>query len=272
MRQHPLIRCAALFGCVLAAATTLHAGKSIVVPAERIRTIGQAMAKAGPGDTVWVEPGVYSEHVVLNPGVALKSRQLHKAIIDGKARGNVVTLAKRATISGFVIRNGTVGVISKNANTAITNCKIINNRLTGIINVRNLAKIEDNIIVFNGASGIQTYNVSVSTGTINHNTIAYNANHGIALGRNSPVVIQNNIIAFNERFGISAESGQKGVRIIGNDVFGNIIGSPPPPAENVVIDPVFSSPRFNSDFTVTSDMLKNFKGQDNETPGVRLIY
>jgi hypothetical protein len=259
--------------CVLAlGATSAFAAKSIAVPSGKIKTIMQAMAKAAPGDTVWVEPGVYRERIIVNPGVALKSRLLHKAIINGSQRGIAVTLGKKATVSGFEIRNATIGVFAKSQGNAISRCRIVHNWQTGIICVRNLAKIEDNIIAFNNASGIQVYNVSVSTGTINHNTIAYNANHGIAVGDNSPVVIQNNIIAYNERFGISAKTGQKGVRIIGNSVFGNLIGSPPPPQDNVCIDPAFASPRAAMDFSITSDSLRSHKGSDNETPGIRPVY
>ena len=264
--------CCATVCCLAAALAPSFAAKSITVPSGKTKTIMQAMAKSAPGDTIWVEPGVYRERVIVNPGVALKSRRLYKAVINGSQRGVAVTLGKKATISGFEIRNATVGVLAKSQGNAITRCRIVQNWMTGIVCVRNLAKIEDNIIAFNRASGIQVYNVSVTTGTINHNTIAYNANHGIAVGHNSPVVIQNNIIAFNERFGISAKSSQKGVRIIGNSVYGNLIGSPPPPVDNSCIDPEFLSPHFKMDFTVMSGSLKNQRGEDNEVPGIRALY
>ena len=246
------------------------AGKSIDVPSGKITTIAEAMAKAISGDTIWVDAGVYREHVVANPGVALKARAIHKAIIDGGQHGTVVTLGKKASITGFEIRNGTIGVFSKSQGIAITRCLVVYNWQTGIMCVRNLAKIEDNVIAFNGASGIQVFHVSIGSGSINHNTIAYNGNHGIAVGENSPVIIQNNIIAFNERYGVRIQSDDiKDLRITSNNIFGNLIGAPPPPPENFSFDPVFASPRAKFDFTARSPSAESKKGLDNEILGTR---
>jgi nitrous oxidase accessory protein NosD len=251
--------------------TSVFAGKSIDVPSGKITTITDAMSRAGSGDTIWVAPGVYHENVVVYPGVALKSRSIYKAEINGNKHGTVVTLGKKASVTGFDIRNGTIGVFSKSVGNSISRCRILYNQLTGVMCVRNLAKIEDNVIAFNGASGIQLYHVSISTGGINHNTIAFNANHGIAIGENSPVVIQNNIIAFNERFGVILQGRSKDLKIISNNIYGNIIGSPPIPPENFSFDPGFSSPRMQLDFLPTSKSAANRKGADNEVLGARFF-
>jgi nitrous oxidase accessory protein NosD len=255
--------------CAFLAPALVFAGKSIDVPSGKFKTITEAMASVGSGDTIWVDPGVYRENVVVYPGVALKSRSIYKAIIDGNQHGTVVTLGKKASVSGFDIRNGTIGVFSKSVGNAVSHCRIMYNWQTGVMCVRNLAKIEDNIIAFNGASGIQLYHVSATSGLINHNTIAFNANHGIAIGENSPVLIQNNIIAFNERFGVVLQGKSKDLRIVSNDIYGNIIGSPPLPPENFSFDPGFSAPRAKMDFTATSKSAANRKGADNEVLGAR---
>jgi hypothetical protein len=169
LRFYTLVLC-----LVFTAPAVFAAGKSITVGTGSIPTIKLGLAKAGIGDTVWVEPGVYHENIMVNHGITLKSRMLYKAIIDGGKRGIAVTLARKTTISGFEIRNATIGVYAKSIGISISRCRIINNWQTGLICVRSLAKIEDNIIAFNGASGIQLYNVSASSGAINHNTIAYN--------------------------------------------------------------------------------------------------
>jgi len=264
------LRRAVFCAAVCAAATMVYAGKSIDVPSGKITSIADAMAKATSGDTIWVDAGVYHERVTANPGVVLKSRAMFRAIIDGGQRGTVVTLGKKASISGFEIRNGTIGVFSKSQGISIMRCRVVYNWQTGIMCVRNLAKIEDNVIAFNGASGIQVYQVSVGNGSINHNTIAYNGNHGIAVGENSPVVIQNNIIAFNERFGVRLQGDEsKDLRILSNDIFGNMIGSYPIPDDNFTYDPVFSSPRAKFDFSSTAAEAANKKGLDNEILGAR---
>ena len=258
--------------CAFMAPQNSFCGKSLVVPSEKLKTITDAMAKSASGDTIWVEDGVYGELVILNAGVALKARSMHKAIIDGGQHGTVVTMGKKSSISGFEIRGGTIGVFSKSFGCAITQCRIVNNVQTGIISVRNCAKIEDNIIAFNGASGIQIYDARQTNGTINHNTIAYNGNHGIAVGGTSSALIENNIIAFNERYGVSIQDKNKELRIVSNDIYGNLIGSPPPPPENFSFDPVFASPRSKLDFKATFQAEDIQKGSDNEKLGIRFIY
>jgi len=260
-----------LFCCVLLFPVFVFAGKSIDVPSGKYKTISEAMMAVTSGDTIWVEPGVYHERVVVYPGVALKSRTVFRAVIDGGQHGTVVTLGKRASITGFEVRNGTIGVFSKSVGNAVTRCRVIYNWQTGIMCVRNLAKIEDNIIAFNGASGIQLYQASASTGSVNHNTIVFNSNHGIAIGENSPATIQNNIIAFNERFGVAQQGKSRDLRIVSNDIFGNLIGAPPIPPENFSFDPGFSSPRIKLDFTATSKSAVNRKGADNEVLGARFF-
>jgi parallel beta-helix repeat protein len=268
-----MLRLAAIALGIFIAAPGIHAaGKSITVPSGKITTIKQGIAKAGQGDTVWVEPGVYRENIMVNQGITLKSRMLYKAIINGGKHGIAVSLARKTSISGFEVRNGTIGVYAKSMGISISRCRIVNNWQTGIVCVRSLAMIEDNIIAFNGASGIQLYNVSAAAGSINHNTIAYNGNHGIALGGNAPAAIENNIIAFNERFGILVKTSRKGPSIASNDVYGNFFGSPGPPAKNVAINPEFGAPRMKMDFSVRSKELKGIKGSDNENFGIRFIY
>jgi hypothetical protein len=264
----------ALWACVacLASATAALAARSITVPSGKIKTIGQAMAKASNGDTVIVGPGVYSERVVVNPGVSLKAQILHKVVIDGGKYGTVVTLAKKSSISGFEIRNGAIGVFSKARGISVTQCRIVNNWQTGVMCVRNLARIEDNTIVFNGASGIQLYDVSATSGFINHNTIAYNGNHGIRVGGVSSAVIENNIIAFNARFGVSQDAKAKEVKVAANDLYCNVVGSPLIPPGNFSFDPGFEAPRLKLDFRTTSKEAENKKGLDNETIGARTIY
>jgi Periplasmic copper-binding protein (NosD) len=273
MHNDPRALCCALsFFAMAWLPQNAFAGKSLVVPSEKMRTITAAMSKAASGDTIWVEDGVYGEHVVLNSGVTLKARSMFKAIIDGQKRGTVVTMGKKSSISGFEIRNGTIGVFSKSFGCAVTQCRIVNNYETGFMSVRNCPRLEDNIIAFNGASGVQIYDARLMSGSISHNTIAYNGNHGIAVGGTCTALIENNIIAFNERFGVSVEDKSKELRVVSNDIYSNLVGSPPAPPGNFSFDPVFASPRAAFDFKTTSPEAENQKGSDNEKLGTRFIY
>ncbi len=267
----PAIRWIAVLCCAFLVPQSIDAGKLISVPSGKITTITQAMSRAGMGDTILVENGVYREHIVVNPGVVLKARSLHKAILNGGQQGTVVTLARKSSLSGFEIRNGTIGVFSKSTGISVQRCKILYNEQTGIMCIRNLARIEDNIIVFNGASGIQLYNVSPGVGGIDHNTIAYNGNNGISVSENSPVLIQNNLIVFNDRYGIALQGRTNDVRILSNDIFSNLPGAPSPPEGNFSFNPAFSSPRVKMDFTANSPTAQEQKGLDNEILGTRFV-
>jgi len=245
------------------------AGEAISVPSIGIKSIGQAMLNAKSGDTVWVSDGVYKERVFIKAGVALIARNNFKASIDGGGKGTVVTLSVHSTIKGFEIWNGTIGVFSKDPDNAILSCRIIRNFQTGIICVRHLPKIEDNIIAFNRASGIQGWNLRSASATVNHNTIAFNRNHGVALGGVSEVILENNMITFNERFGLKLSHGSEKTVLNKNNFFGNLNITNKLPPENFAFDPKFNSPRMKMDFTVESKLPCCAFGSDNKILGAR---
>jgi nitrous oxidase accessory protein NosD len=229
------------------------------------------MLSAKNGDTIWVSDGTYHEHIFIKSGISLKARNSFKSIIDGSGKGTVVTLSINSEICGFEIRNGTIGVFSKDADNAIINCRIVKNWMTGIICVRHLPKIEDNIIAFNKASGIQGWDVRGTTGSINHNTIAFNANNGIALGGVSDVIIENNMIAFNERFAVKLSGNSEKSQLLKNNLFGNLMVANKLPLNNVAFDPKFTSPRAKFDFTVESKLPCCAFGSDNKLLGARIF-
>jgi parallel beta-helix repeat protein len=248
---------------------SVTAGEVISVPSVGILTISQAMMNAKNGDTVVASNGVYREHVFIKAGVTLKAHYALKAIIDGKGKGTVVTLSMSSAINGFEIRNGTIGVFSKDINNVIINCRIVKNWETGIICVRHLPKIEDNIIAFNRASGIQGWDLRSTNSSINHNTIAFNANNGIALGGASDVIIENNMITFNERFAIKLSHSSEKTQLNKNDLFGNLTVVNKLPPNNFAFNPKFSSPRLKMDFTVESKLPCCSNGTDNQILGAR---
>jgi parallel beta-helix repeat protein len=246
------------------------AGEMIMVPSIGTKTIAAAMTKAKPGDTVLVENGKYREHVYIKAGVTLKARNLFRVILDGKGRGTVVSMGSNSSIIGCVIQNGTIGLFSKNPGVTVSNCHIIKNWQTGIITVRHLPQIEDNIIAFNRASGIQGWDVRSTAAAINHNTIAYNANNGIALGGASNVVIENNVIAYNERFALKLRDESDKSKITNNNFYRNL--SHAVPAGNHSFDPAFISPKSSFNFKSDPRMCCQIKGTDNENLGVRYNY
>jgi nitrous oxidase accessory protein NosD len=230
---------------------------SINVPSSQYLKIMQAVVAAKAGDTVVVEPGVYTEDIVAGNDVVLVSRVPLKAVFDGHGRRNVVTLnGSKCILSGFEIKNGIIGVFSKGAASVIDKCHIVNNTETGILCVGNLPKIIDNVIAFNGGSGIKGCELRTSAfSTINHNIITYNRNHGISIGGTFIIAIANNIIANNKRYGIKIFPEDSKVTITSNCFFENGITSNKNhlPQNNVSCDPNFRSPR-RLDFSQTAQL------------------
>jgi parallel beta-helix repeat protein len=230
-----------------------HAGEVIAVPSAGITAIGQAMVGAKSGDTIGVCNGVYPEHLHVKPGVTLLAGSRGNAILDGRGKGTVVTLGAHASVIGFEIRNGAIGVVSNDVGAAILNCRIVKNWSSGIVCGRYLPKIQDNIIAFNRGSGIQGWDARAAEGSITHNTIAYNGNNGIALGGSSSGLIEENMIVANERYGtkISFASSAK-TQLTKNNIAGNMAGTNAIADGNYSFDPQFRAPREKMDFTATA--------------------
>jgi len=260
-----------LTACCLMLQSTVSAA-TVQVPSMGIKTISEAMMRSRVGDTVWVENGVYRENILVAPGVTLMARSVFQAIIDGGGRGTVVTMGKNTTISGFEIRNGTIGVFSNGSGNAIISCRIVKNWQTGIIAVRHMPKIEDNVIAFNRGSGIQGWDVRSTNATINHNTIAYNTNHGVAVGGSSEFIMENNVVAFNERFGLKILSDAERIQVSNNNFYSNLKSPRPIPDGNFSFNPAFTAPRTGLNFKSDPAQCCSAKGTDNEDLGARLSY
>jgi hypothetical protein len=85
---------------------------------------------------------------------------------------------------------------------------------------RNLPQIEDNIIIYNAGSGIRD-GIPLKSSSINHNTIAFNSNHGISVGGNSTIIIENNIILNNTLLGLKVSDESVRVTLVNNNFFMN---------------------------------------------------
>ncbi len=250
--------------------TNCTAGNSFTVPTKDFKTISRALAKGKSGDTIWVKPGTYKEQVKISSGLVLISQTLFKAVIDGAGSENTVTMGNRSSISGFEIKNGRIGIYSEGTDNVITKCIIHDNQQSGIICVGHLPEIADNIIVENGGSGIQGWDVRSTISTINHNTIAYNANHGIAIGGKSEIVVENSIIAYNEKLGYKVEPGIK-IKLIRNTIYLNAELLASLPADNFSFDPMFISAA-SMNFKLGKKSKCRNMASDNDNIGARLVY
>jgi hypothetical protein len=242
---------------------------TIVVP-DDYKTISLALTKAKSKDTIQVKDGVYREQIKLSSGITLVSRSLFKAVINGTGVKNAVIMGNKSTLSGFEIKNAQIGVYSEGTENTITKCYIHDNNQTGITCVGHLPKIEDNIIANNKGSGIQGWDVRSTISTINHNTIAYNVNHGISVGGKSDIVIENNIIAFNTKLGLKVEPEVK-IKLVKNNFYSNGDLFPTLPEDNFSFEPKFVAVSAMN-FMLSEESKCRKMASDTEDLGARIIY
>jgi nitrous oxidase accessory protein NosD len=102
-----------------------------LTPATACKTISGVtggVAKAGAGDTVWVDGGVYTENVLLNSGKSLREADFNsadmdaEALIDGGPAAAINIAASAAgTVQGLTLRGSTFGVTAQETATLAGN-------------------------------------------------------------------------------------------------------------------------------------------------------
>ncbi len=94
-------------------------------------SIQQAINEAENGSTVYVPPGIYYEHVVINKTISLVGENVSTTIIDGGNAGTVVRIvADNVSIRGFTVQNSGWGWYRNGIYVyRADNCEIRNNFL-----------------------------------------------------------------------------------------------------------------------------------------------
>ena len=85
---------------------TMESARQLHVPRD-YSTIQGAIDAAGPGDTVWVAAGTYTESVRLRPGVCLLGSGARHTILDAGGQGRTLvdlTGAPGSVVAGFTMR------------------------------------------------------------------------------------------------------------------------------------------------------------------------
>ena len=222
----------------------------IVAPGE---TIQAAIDAASVGDTVYVDPGTYTENLRLRSGVNVVGSGFATTILRGVGNTNVVTSSgvTNSRFEGFKItRNGNndnAGVVINGGSLLLNNNWITGNRNGvringgspiirnniidqngsaadgllnyGVISLSATPLIANNLISSNTGAGIYLgWAASAGTQVIN-NTVDHNTDNGIWCYNGANAIIKNNIFTHNST-GISASHGS--IPLISfNDVWGN---------------------------------------------------
>ncbi|MDX2151731.1 MAG: protein phosphatase 2C domain-containing protein [Bryobacteraceae bacterium] len=143
---------------------------------ERLRTIGEALGVARPGDRIVVAPGVYRESVVLRPGVAVRSEVRRGATIEAVAAAGVTAArVTEAELVGFRIRGGQSGVVIEDSDVVLGDVEI------------------------SGAAGAGMSIGGVSSGVVRGCRIVDNGGPGIVVQGAAKTQIVNNVISRNGR-------------------------------------------------------------------------
>jgi len=183
--------------------------------------IQDAVDEAGPGDTIIVYPGTYTENIIIGKSVNLIGEDRDTTIIDANAvkKGifiDAIDISINCLIQGFMIRNSGEGYDDGVANAGIVlhttgkgSFEIKNNIITdnrmGVL-TDSSALLTDNIISNNSHSGIFTTQ-SCSDATITNNLI-YGCEVGIYVhSQSNPVTIVSNTISDNSRGLLVERSG-----------------------------------------------------------------
>jgi parallel beta-helix repeat protein len=192
------------------------------------------------GHTIFVEAGIYFEHLVVNKSLSVIGENKNTTVIDGNYSGNVVTITtSNVKITGFTLQKSWMGhtwpfydgsgiyIDEASSSNNISYNLIIDNLLYGILlNASSHNIISHNIFMNNTGSGIAIlssdsniisnntilecfYGIAVSNSTNNtifENTVSSNF-YGIGLGRSgSNRLFSNNMTNNNLNFGVIGAS------------------------------------------------------------------
>lgn len=184
--------------CLLFCASARAA--EINVPGD-YKTIGEAMGKAAPGDTVKAGPGTYKENVTVKKGVTLSGAGPDKSVINAGGQGSAVTVENDSAVTGFTITgSGKVGVSGTSMDGGVridrAQATVMNNKITGnhtgvVVLHASRSLIANNEITANARYGVYSL---YSKPEVRNNIIGANGVMGVYSGYSEPSVI-NNVIA-----------------------------------------------------------------------------
>ena len=234
---------------------TVRENATFEVP-NQYATITGALLDATGGDTILVHPGTYHETLELgerHSGIRLVGENPETTILEGNANLAVVTFfgTDNFILKGFTIINGGVAGVELSAHSqgttgnVISGCRITENIGDGVLITANEANVlENNLIFWNGVSGVYAYDQNTGDAgfpqpVISFNTITDNNYDGVNLA-NSSAKVYYNILAVNGRYGVNRLNGSPalGRNIVwGNDdgeYFGIAMGT-----GDIAFDPMF---------------------------------
>jgi len=222
--------------------------EAVTVVMKGHKTIQEAIDMANAGDTVFVEAGVYYEHLFVNKPLSLVGESKETTVIDAGGTGTVVVVnSDNVTFRGFTVRNsGGGGVVVDIAGIHLNfshNCLIEDNvfvddaEIGVLVDFSQNATVRGNLItrksIFSGilmrftdyctirGNRITECGTGINLASVNSSVIQYNnitANkYGIMFGSVENVTVYGNIVANSSQYGIYAGEWAKSSTIYHNN-------------------------------------------------------
>ncbi|MDP6156208.1 MAG: PKD domain-containing protein [Candidatus Thermoplasmatota archaeon] len=168
-------------------------GETIVVNASGggdYTIIQWAVDNASNGDTINVQPGTYSERVIINKSIRLIGTDPRDVFIDGEGQGHCLNIenSNDNEISNITTYNGDYGIYISNSNNNNINNIFSPNNQEGIHITNSVGNRLENILNWNNARGIYikySNKIEILNSSMKNNTI------GVDIFNSAAVTIEN---------------------------------------------------------------------------------
>jgi parallel beta-helix repeat protein len=196
------------------------------------------------GHTIYVEAGIYYEHIVLAKSLSLVGENRSSTTVDGNSTGTVVLItAANAIVRGFTVRRGEVGVyLDHSNNSLIAETNLNDNADALIVSYSGNCTVRQNVVENNSHRGILATNSWNSTvggnylyrsgwyginsnssanSLVEKNSVLECYYDGIGLADSSNCTVVGNSVENNTVFGIWVDSSSGNNTIYHNNIINN---------------------------------------------------
>lgn len=185
-----------------------------VGPAERFKTIAEAVASAETGAKITIKAGTYSENLVISKAVTLVGENNKTCIIQNSSNGPTITMSGKATISQLSLNNksGTsVSTVVISGDGTISQCIINNSAPAASPNFNAGIEVRGGqpSITGNSISSAKGMGITVSGGSpeITANTISDCGIYGLWYSDKAQGSVRGNQIKQSGKSGVGIKSG-----------------------------------------------------------------
>ncbi|MGB9902081.1 right-handed parallel beta-helix repeat-containing protein [Methanothrix sp.] len=194
-------------------------------------SLGDALDSESDGDTIYIQPGIYSESLAVNKTVSITGQE--GAVIDGEIK----IIADGVVLSGITIRGS--GIILSSNGSRIEGCNVSGCTGSGVVITGSGNSIINSTIARNGLVGIEIWgsnntvkwnriNANDDCGIIVHgdgnvlesNAILENVHDGMEIEGSSNSIARNNV-SMSRGAGIEILNMSSGNVVEGNTIYGN---------------------------------------------------